>query len=54
MAHLLMDMNRLTTALTLADEALQIRILLYGNRHPRVAACMFLKAEILFKNNEYA
>lgn len=47
-----MDMRRLSSALQLVSEAIDIRRTLYGEQHPQVAKSLYLKAEILFKNNQ--
>jgi hypothetical protein len=47
-----MDMRRLSSALVKIQESIEIRREIYGDRHPRLAKCLYLKAEILFKNNQ--
>lgn len=51
---LYMEVRRLPRALIAAEEAIQLRRARWGEIHPKVSESMYLKAEVLLKNNQVA
>lgn len=49
-----MELRRLPWALVAADEAVRMRRALWGEVHPKVSESLYLKAEVLLKNNQVA